>query len=129
MIREEIERADITRARYFVCLRDVIPGGHVRAVSELQRVVTRHSASKNRRRHVLDLANFYAQLAIEYAIAIPPESLLFDPPRFNELVDAAVQLYESVAAQDGTTEKLEARRRLEAFLAFTLQVDRDRFGS
>jgi hypothetical protein len=129
VIREEIERADITRARYFVGLRDVVPGGQVRAVAELQRVVTRHAASKNRRRHVLDLANFYAQLAIEYAIAIPPESLLFDPPRFKELVDAAVQLYESVAAQDGTTEKLEARRRLEAFLAFTLQVDRDRFGS
>ncbi|MBW2274530.1 MAG: hypothetical protein JRG96_14760 [Deltaproteobacteria bacterium] len=129
VIREEIERADVTRARYFVGLRHVIEGGQVRAVSELQRVVTRHSASKKRRRHVLDLANLYAALATEYAIAIPPESLLFDPPRFQELVDAAAQLYESVAAQDGTTEKIEAARRLEAFLAFTLQVDRDRFGN
>ncbi|MCP4040190.1 MAG: hypothetical protein GY733_24815, partial [bacterium] len=49
------------------------------------------------------------------------------PPKFQELVDAAVGLYRSVAAQDGTSEKLEAARRLEAFLAFTLRVDRDRF--
>jgi hypothetical protein len=129
VVREEIERADLTRAHYFFGLRHVIEGGQVRAVSELQRVVTRHAASKNRRRHVLNLANFYATLATEYATAIPPESLLFDPPRFQELVDAATQLYESVAAQDGTIEKIEAARRMEAFLAFTLQVDRDRFGN
>jgi hypothetical protein len=32
-----------------------------------------------------------------------------------------------VAPRDATTEKLEAQRRLEAFLAFSLSVDRDRF--
>ena len=34
-----------------------------------------------------------------------------------------------LAARDGSPEKLEASRKLEAFLAFTLQVDRDRFAS
>jgi hypothetical protein len=66
-------------------------------------------------------------MAEEYVAARPPESLLFDPPAFQELVDSASQLYEAVANQDGTPEKLEAARRLEAFLAFTLRVDRDRF--
>ena len=42
-------------------------------------------------------------------------------------MDSASHLYQAVANQDGTTEKLEAQRRLESFLAFTLQVDRDRF--
>jgi hypothetical protein len=56
-----------------------------------------------------------------------PESLWFDPATFEELVDSATQLYETVANQDGAVEKLEAARRLEAFLAFTLRVDRDRF--
>jgi hypothetical protein len=43
------------------------------------------------------------------------------------LIEPAAELYESVAAHDGTPEKLEAARRLEALLAFTLQVDGDRF--
>jgi hypothetical protein len=59
--------------------------------------------------------------------ANPPASLGFDPPRFEELVDAASRLYESVANQDGAPEKLEANQKLESFLAFTLRVDRDRF--
>ena len=76
---------------------------------------------------MLQLADLYAAISREYVVAVPPESLRFDPPKFQELVDAAAELYRSVAAQDGTSEKLEAARRLEAFLAFTLRVDRDRF--
>ncbi len=127
VIREEIERADVARARYFNAMRHALPDGHVRAVAELQRVVARHPASKDARRHQLALANLYTELAQEYVEAHPPEGLRFDPPRFRELVDAASRLYQVVAGQDGTSEKLEAARRLEAFLAFTLQVDRDRF--
>ncbi len=127
IIREEIERADLVRARYFAALRHVLPDGHVRAVAEAQRVVARHPASKDALRHLLALANLYGELAGEYVEAHPPEGLRFDPPRFQELVDAASRLYQRVASQDGTPVKLEAARRLEAFLAFTLQVDRDRF--
>jgi len=127
VIRQEIERADMVRALYFVHMRSAIPSGSLRAIAELQSVVTRHAASQNQRRHVLKLADLYADLAREYVEAIPPESLYFDPPRFQELVDAAADLYRSVAVQDGTTEKLEAGRQLEAFLAFTLRVDSDRF--
>ncbi len=76
---------------------------------------------------MIEAANLYAEFAREYVIAKPAESLSFDPPMFRELVDGATHLYEAVAHQDGTPEKLEAARRLEAFLAFTLQVDGDRF--
>ena len=127
VIREEAERADVIRARYFVTMRHALPDGSLRAVSELQRVVTRHGPSKNRLRHMLDLADFYAALAEDYAKANPPESLRFDPVVFQELADGASQIYQSVASEDGTPEKLEAARHFEAFLAFTLQVDRDRF--
>jgi len=127
VVREEIERADELRAAYFLAMRHARPDGSVRAVAELQRVVSRHAPSKNRERHVLTLADLYSDLAREYVEANPPESLEFDPPKFQELVDAASHLYESVAVRDGTPEKLEAARRFEAFLAFTLQVDRDRF--
>ena len=108
-------------------LRKLLPEGDVRAVAELQRVVVRHSESKNVNRHLIAMANLYAELAEEYVDAYPPESLLFDAARFRELSEAASQLYEMVANRDGTPEKLEASRRLEAFLAFTLRVDRDRF--
>jgi len=127
IVQEEIERADIARAQYFAGLREVIVNGDVRAVGESQRVVLRHADSKNLNRNLLALADLYADLAVEYAATNPPEGLTFDPTRFQELIDAGTRLYEMVANQDGTPEKLEASRRLEAFLAFTLAIDNDRF--
>ncbi|MEZ4216957.1 MAG: hypothetical protein R3E88_10810 [Myxococcota bacterium] len=127
IVAEEIERADVARASWFEAMRFALPDGHLRAVAERQRVVERHAASHRALRHTIELANLYAALAREYVAAVPPESLRFDPPKLRELVDAATQLYQRVAAHDGAPEKLEASRELEAFLAFTLQVDRDRF--
>jgi hypothetical protein len=127
VVQEEIERADIARAQYFAGLRKVLADGDVRAVAEAQRVVVRHANSKNLNRRLLALAGLYADLAVEYADVNPPEGLTFDPTRFQELIDAGTRLYEMVANQDGTPEKLEASRRLEAFLAFTLAIDNDRF--
>lgn len=127
VVREEIERADVERAHYFVAIRQALPEGDVRALAELQRVMMRHRDSKNANREILALANLYADLSIEYADRNPPEGLFFDPVRFQELTDAAARLYETVANRDGTPEKLEAARRLEAFLAFALRIDRDRF--
>jgi hypothetical protein len=125
--REEIERADRARARWFVARRKLDADGDVRAIAELQRLVARHRESRNANRNLLELADLYAQLAEEYVDARPPESLWFDPAVFQDLVDAASRLYEAVTNQDGAPEKLEAGRRLEAFIAFTLRVDRDRF--
>jgi len=127
LAREEIERADRARARWFVARRKLDPDGDVRAIADLQRLVARHRESRNANRNLLELADLYAQLAEEYVEARPPESLWFDPAVFQDLVDAASRLYEAVTNQDGAPEKLEAGRRLEAFIAFTLRVDRDRF--
>ncbi len=127
VVQEEIERADVARARYFIGLRQAIPRGDVRAVSELQRLVLSHRDSKNASRHMMSLADLYCDMAAEYVADRPPESLSFDPVRFQELVDSGARLYEVVTNQDGSTEKLEASRSLEACIAFALQVDRDRF--
>lgn len=129
IVQEEIERADVVRAEYFSKMRGVLDDGSLVALQELQRVATRHGASKNRLRHLLRLADYYVRLSREYLMAIPPESLGFDPARFREISDAAIQLYELVASHDGRPEKLEATRSLEAFLALTLRVDADRFDS
>lgn len=127
VVREELERTDVARAEYFLALRKILPDGDVRAAAEIERLVSQHRESKHANRHVLLLAGLYEDLSIEYVDAHPPESLRFDPVRFQELVDSTSRLYEVVAAQDGKPEKLEASRKLEAFLAFALRVDRDRF--
>jgi hypothetical protein len=127
VIREEQERTDVDRARLLVNARHGEADGDVRAVAALQRVVLEHRESKNANGHLLALADLYADLAVEYEEANPPASLGFDPPVFEDLVSSATRLYEAVANQDGATERLEASRRLESFLAFTLRVDRDRF--
>lgn len=127
ILRKEIERADVVRARYFTSMRRVLDQGNLRAIAEWQRTISRHEPSKLRQRHMIAAANLFSTLAHDYVAAKPPESLDFDPPMFRELVDGATNLYEAVAVQDGTPEKLEAARRLEAFLAFTLQVDSERF--
>jgi len=129
IVQEEIERTDVVRAFYFDKTRAVLEDGSLLALQEYQRVVTRHGSSKNRLRHILRLANYYVRLSREYLAAVPPESLDFDPARFRELSDAAIQLFELVASHDGRPEKLEASRSLEAFLALTLSIDADRFDS
>jgi hypothetical protein len=127
VVREEIERADVERARYFTELRRTLPDGDVQAVAELRRVVDRHGGSKNSARHLLALADLYVDLATEYVALYPPEGLLFDPIEFEDLVDSAARIYEMVAARDGSPERIEASRRLEAFLAFSISIDRERF--
>jgi hypothetical protein len=127
IVAEEVERTDLLRANYFEGIRTTRIDGDVLVLSERQRVISRHSESKNFNRHLLSLADLYAELAVGYAEAHPPESLSFDPVRFQELIEGASRLYEMVARRDGTPEKIEASRRLEAFLAFAIRIDRDRF--
>jgi hypothetical protein len=127
VVEEEIERADVERADYLVGTRDVYTDGNVRALASLQKLAVDHRGSKNANNHLLELADLYAELTDDYVQANPPESLTFDPAAFEALVESAARLYETVSNQDGAPEKLEASRRLEAFIAFTLQVDRDRF--
>jgi hypothetical protein len=117
----------VARANLVVSARALAPDGDLKALAALQQLVVDQRESKNANAHLLALADLYAELAREYVSANPPASLGFDPPRFEELVDSAARLYESVANQDGAPEKLEANQKLEGFLAFTLRVDRDRF--
>jgi hypothetical protein len=127
VVEEEIEFTDVSRTRLLVASRALVPEGDVRALAALQQLVVDHRESKNANAHLMNLADLYAALAHEYVDAHPPASLEFDPPRFEELVDAAARIYGSVSNQDGAPEKLEAGQKLEAFIAFTLRVDRDRF--
>ncbi len=122
VVREELERAARTRAEYFGARRAIDPWLDVIALQLYQQLVQENSESKNRNVHLLDLADLYASLSRHYTRRFPPTSLEFDPATFDEYAFGATRLYEAVAHQDGAIEKIEAARKLEAFLAFTLRV-------
>ncbi|MEZ4282575.1 MAG: hypothetical protein R3F21_23490 [Myxococcota bacterium] len=84
-----------------------MPDGTLVALQELQRVATRHGGSKNRLRHLLRLGDFWLTSRASTSTPFHPESLTFDPARFRELADAAIQLYELVGSHDGRPEKLK----------------------
>jgi len=122
VVREEIERADLARAGYFDARRRLEPRLSALALQQYQVLVQGHAESKNRNRHLLALADLYSSLSRQYAESSPPTSLSFDPATFEEYAYGATRLYEAVSRQDGTPEKIEAARKLEAFLAYRLEI-------
>ncbi len=122
LVEEELERTDRERAEYFAARAALEPDLQVLALAEYQRLVRNHPESKARNRHLLDLGDQYAALSRRYVARFPPTTLRFDPATFGEYAFGATRLYEAVSQQDGAIEKIEAARKLEAFLAFTLQV-------
>lgn len=122
VVREESERAAVARAEYFRARRAIEPWLNVIALQQYQHLVQEHSQSKNRDRHLLSLADLYADLSRQYVRRSPPTSLKFDPGTFDEYAFGATRLYEAVSQRDGAVVKVEAARKLEAYLAFTLEV-------
>ncbi len=122
VIKEEIERGDAERARYFRARRALDPRLEGVVLQQYQLLVRNHRESKLRERHMLELGDLYSELAHDYAHRYPPASLSFDPATFDEYAFGATRLYEAVSHQDGALEKIEAARKLEALLAFSLGV-------
>lgn len=126
IVREERERTDRARARWFGARRRLDPRLDTTALQAHQDLVQNHPESKNRNRNLLELAVFYEELARDYVYGCPAVALCFDSATFDEYTFGASRIYESVAQQDGSVEKIEAARRLEALLAFILQVYDDK---
>jgi hypothetical protein len=122
VLQEELERVDRERADYFAARSRLDPRLDAFVLQELQEVVQRHRDSKLEARHLLALADFYAELSRRYVGRYPPTALGFDPAVFDEYAFGATRTYEVVSQRDGALEKLEASRKLQAFLAFTLEV-------
>jgi tetratricopeptide (TPR) repeat protein len=126
VVMEEIERGDVAEAAYFAAQSESDPSLEATALQRAQQVVELHRDSKNKNRHLLALADLYAELSRRYARRNPPPSLGFDPATFDEYAHGATRVYEVVSEQDGTVEKLEAAHKLEAYLSYTLQVHEDK---
>ena len=126
LLQEEIERTDRARADYFSARSRLDPRLDAVALLHQQETVQNHRQSKLHARHMLALADYYADLCRRYAERFPPSALDFDPAVFDDYAFGATRLYEAVSQRDGAVEKLEATSKLEAFLAFTLGVYDDR---
>lgn len=126
VVDEEIERGDAAEAAYFAARSEMEPRLEATALQRAQQLVELHRESKNKNRHLLALADLYAELSRRYARRNPPPSLGFDPATFDEYAHGATRIYEVVSQQDGTVEKLEAAHKLEAYLSYSLQVHEDK---
>jgi len=126
VVEEEIERGDAAESAYFAAQAAIDPRLEATALQRAQQLIEVHRESKYKNRHMLALADLYADLSRRYARRYPPTSLGFDPATFDEYAEDATKLYEVVAQQDGTVEKLEAAHKLEAYLSYTLQVHEDK---
>lgn len=126
VVDAEIERGDAAEAVYFAAQSEIDPSLEATALQRAQQLVELHRESKNKNRHLLALADLYAELSRRYARRYPPPSLGFDPATFDEYAHGATRIYEVVAQQDGTVEKLEAAHKLEAYLSYSLQVHEDK---
>ncbi len=122
VVREEIERTELARAQYFHYRWLLEPQLAAAALQQYQVLLQNHADSKYRNRHLIALADLYSDFSRRYATRYPPVSLRFDPATFDEYAESATRLYESVSQQDGAVEKLEAAYKLEAFVAFTLEI-------
>ncbi|MEE9281549.1 MAG: hypothetical protein V3V67_15360 [Myxococcota bacterium] len=120
--REELERSDLARASTFAARAIVDARLDRLALEQFQSLIANHPDSQNRYRHLLDLADLYAAFSRRYVRDVVPPSLRFDPATFDEYAYNATRLYESISQQDGGIEKVEATRKLEAYLAFQLRV-------
>ncbi|MBM4335759.1 MAG: hypothetical protein FJ108_07595 [Deltaproteobacteria bacterium] len=126
VVDEELERVDVDEAATLAAHAALDPRYEAAALQSAQALVRVHGESKYHNRHLLALGDLYAAFSRRYAQRFPPPSLGFDATTFDEYAHGATRVYEVVAQQDGSVEKLEGAHKLEAFLGFTMQVHEER---
>ncbi|HEX6058748.1 MAG TPA: hypothetical protein VFZ11_06985 [Gemmatimonadaceae bacterium] len=109
----EIERLEVRAATLLVRHRHALRDGEATAERALRALIERHPESKLLPRHVLRLADFYADEAEDYADQAD-RPLDFDAKTFDRLVDRALDAYQKLASWDGIPEKPIASARFDA---------------
>ncbi|GAB4326412.1 MAG: hypothetical protein Kow0059_22820 [Candidatus Sumerlaeia bacterium] len=123
----EIENAQTYHALLLKNNRYLLENGTQRTLEAMQTLIQEHAASKNLPRHYLMLADFYFELAREYAALNPPETHLFEWNEFESRIVPAQNYYYTVEKMDGYPEKLEGRYKLQAALQFAQTIRRKSF--
>jgi hypothetical protein len=117
----EEERLERFAARLVVEQRRALADGDAAAERALRFLIEKHADSKNLPRHILALADYYAELARDYADE-HARPLAFDEQEFVRRADRALDTYRKVATWDGSREKPEAQGRFAALDAYKAAV-------
>jgi hypothetical protein len=112
----ETERLEVRAAMLLVRHRHALKDGDATAERALRALIERHPESKLLPRHVLRLADFYADEAEAYADTTD-RPLEFDSAIFDGYLDRALDAYQKLASWDGIPEKPIASARFDAMVA------------
>ena len=124
LARVEEERIDRAKVAFVEANRARLKEGNQLVIVGYSQLVTKHQASKNIQRYLLDFGDFYLLLAKDYASQYDPEGLAFEFKVFDQFVKSALKLYSEVAQVDGVVEKLEAQGKIEATRGFLEKLTR-----
>jgi len=117
----EEERLEARTAALVVTNRRDLTDGSATAEQALRFLIEKHADSKNLPRHILRLADLYADLAREYADT-HERPRAFEEDEFVRRADRALDTYRKVATWDGAPEKPEGQARFAALDAYKAQV-------
>jgi hypothetical protein len=117
----EEERLEQIAARQVVEHRRALQNGNEMAERSLRFLIQKHADSKNLPGHILELADFYADLARDY-VAEHDRPLAFEEEEFTRRTDRALDTYRKVATWDGAHDKPEAQGRYAALDAYKTTI-------
>jgi hypothetical protein len=118
LAREEQERIEFVKVLFIEQNWFHQPKGKLFIHNSYRSLIKKHLESKNIYRYFIKFGDFYTRLAHEYAEVRDPEGFYFERKEFEKLSNVAEELYEVPAAKDGAPEKLEAKGKLNALLAY-----------
>ena len=124
LARVEEERIDRAKVAFVEANRSRLKEGNQLTIVGYSQLVTKHQASKNLQRYLIDFGDFYMVLAKEYASQYDPEGLAFDSHVLDQFVKSALKLYSEVAQMDGMVEKIEAQGKIEAARGYLEKITR-----
>ena len=122
LARVEEERIDRAKVAFADINRHRLKDGNQLVILGYSQLITKHRQSKNLYWYLLDFGDYYVKLAKEYAAQNDPEGLNFDPDTFDHLAKSAVKFYTEVSQQDGITEKLEAKGKIQSLQALMQKI-------
>ncbi len=124
LARVEEERIDRAKVAFAEINRHRLKDGNQLVILGYTQLITKHRQSKNLYRYLLDFGDYYVKIAKEYTAQNDPEGLNFAPDTFDHLAKSALKFYAEVSQQDGITEKLEAKGKIQSLQALMQKIRR-----
>jgi hypothetical protein len=122
LARKEKEQLLVEFAHILKESRYALPDGPQRSINAFQLLIDENPESIRKFEHRLQLADFYYELASEYAAINHPERGDFFAQTFDNFIELAINIYYEVAQADGYLEKIEAKFKLISIQEFERRI-------